>query len=216
MYLGKSIDTALIGVKDKVLGFNSPKRIASTLTLAFKQKKIPVSVTIETFDSFIENEYTVGGLYDSNEDKCYVVLYFSTDEVFYLPYCDWDKFMFSVSQTAQHELIHKYQNQFRQDCLDVEPIDFRSLLQDEIEDEMEYLSDIDEIDAYAHDIVMEILKHYPKENPYYILNTINKRRKIDAYSYYKRTFKKEDWSEIRKLLIKKAYKWIPYVTYTRG
>jgi hypothetical protein len=215
MYLGSVIDAALSSKKGKLLGINSPRYIATVLNQEFKKQAIPIKFKYETFEEYYKNDYSVGGIYDSNNDKCYIVLHFSTSRTFYLAGKDWDKFKFLISQACQHELIHKYQNQFRENTFDYEPIDLRSLHQEDLEDEQDYLSSLDEIDAYAHDIAMEIKYYYPFYNPLYVLTTISKRRKLDSFNYYRNTFKHEEWSYIRKLLLKKTYKWLPYVTYSR-
>lgn len=216
MYLGPKIDEALDKKRDKILGYNTPFYITSVLDRVFKKQDIPVTFKFERFNDYYKNEYGIGGIYDSNNDQGFIVLHFSKHKKFYMSKNKWAKFKFLVSQACQHELIHKSQNQFRQGSLDIEPIDLRSLHRDEIEDEQDYLSYMDEIDAYAHDIAMEICKFYPHSDPYHILRTINRRKKIDSYNYYCDVFKNEDWSHIRKLLLKKTYKWLPHVTYTKG
>lgn len=216
MYLGPVIEETLDWKKEKILGHNTPFYITSVLARAFKKQNIPVTFKYETFEEYSKNEYAIGGLYDSNEDKCYVVLHFSKYKKFYMSRNKWKKFRFLVSQACQHELVHKYQNRFRQKSQDTEPIDLRSLHQDDLGDEQEYLASMDEIDAYAHDIAMEVCNYYPRLDPYNILSTISRRSRIESYNYYCNTFKHEDWSHIRKLLLKKAYKWLPHVIYLRG
>jgi hypothetical protein len=215
MFLGFAIDGALSNIKYSLLGVNTFRRITAVLNCEFKKQNLPITFKYETFKNYDVFDYSVGGIYDSNNDRCYIVLHFSTNKRFYLEEREWDKFKFHISQACQHELIHKYQNQFRENNFEYEPIDLRSLQQGSIDDEQNYLSCLDEIDAYAHDIAMEIKFHYPYFNPYFVLSSISKRRKLDSYNYYRNTFKHEDWSYIRKLLLKKTYKWLPYVTYSK-
>ena len=217
MHLGQLIDNTLISKSNKLLGSNTPFYITSVLDRAFKKHNIPVSFKFESFEDYGLNEFAVGGAYDNTFDKCFVVLHFSKNKKFYMSKHRWEEFKFQISLTCQHELIHKFQNQFREKTTDIEPLDFRSLQKSDDEDEeKDYLASIDEIDAYGHDIAMEIVKRYPYSDPYNILRTINKRTRIDAYNYYSNTFKDDDWLTIRKLLLKKAYKWLPHVTYTKG
>ena len=215
MYLGQTIDEILTKKKERLLGLNTPFYITSVLDRAFKKHGLPITFKLETFSDYRQNDYSVGGIYNGNTDQCLVVLYFSKYKKFYMSKSRWDRFKFVVSQTCQHELVHKIQNQHREDPDEIEPIDLRSLQQEEGEDEKDYLADKDEIDAYAHDIAMEIRKYYPFSDPYHILRTINKRTRLDAYQYYCKTFENDDWLSIRKLLLKKTYKWLPHVTYTR-
>jgi len=215
MYLGQTIDAVLSKNKSHLVGKISPQDIALTLNKSFKRKKIPVAFILETFKEYKPSEYCIGGVFDAEYDECIIVLYFSTRKTFYLTESRWNDFKFLISQAAQHELIHKYQHQFRTFTGYDEVVDLRSLQHNDNQEDGEYLACMDEIDAYAHDIAMEIKYYYPFYDPLYVLNTISKRRKIDSFHYYKNTFENEDWSYIRKLLLKKAYRWLPYVTYTK-
>ena len=114
-----------------------------------------------------------------------------------------------LSQVIQHETIHQLQYQHR-DCHDIAKLDFRDL-RGSLNEEREYLADKDEIDAYGHDIAMEIKYHYPGKDPYNILKNISKVRKLPSYNYYKQTFKTTKWSMVKKRLLKKTYNWIKYV-----
>ena len=115
-----------------------------------------------------------------------------------------------MSQVCQHETIHQLQWQNRESDEQPCTLDFRNLT-GSISEEKEYLSDIDEIDAYGHDIAMEIKYSYPNKDPYEILKTIDSRRKVWSYIYYKKTFKGDDWSNIKNRLLKKTYQWMPHV-----
>ena len=79
----------------------------------------------------------------------------------------------------------------------------------------EYLNkvaELDEIEAYAHDIALEILHHYPTMDPYAVLSSINRRRRLWSWNYYRDAFKySEDWSDVRHRLLKKTYQWLPIV-----
>ena len=122
----------------------------------------------------------------------------------------WPEIKFSISQVCQHEYIHKLQWQNREGIVVEKPLEFRINKTSKYE-EQEYLSDADEIDAYAHDIAMEIKHFYPLSNPYEVLKSINSKRKLPSFSYYKNTFKGCEWSDVKKRLLLKTYKWIPHV-----
>lgn len=214
MQYGQEIDYILSCKKDKLIGLNTPFYITSVLDRAFKKTQLPISFRLEKYSDYGRNEFSIGGVFDSTDNKCYVVLNFPVYKKFNLNERAWKDFKFTISQTCQHELIHLQQNKFREDDDDTEPVDFKKLVQGE-GDDRDYLSEIDEIDAYAHDIAMEIKMYYPFSDPYNILRTINKRDRLYGYSYYCKTFKDDDWTDIRKLLLKKVYKWLPLVTYTK-
>ena len=211
MYLAPVIDNVLESKKSKLIGNSTYFHIAGTLNRAFK-KTVPIKFKYETFLDYSKEDFSISGLYDMEKNVKYVILNFSKDSKhFKISNENWKEFKFAVSQVCQHETIHQDQWQHRQ--LDGEPLalDFRNLSGD-ISEEKEYLAEIDEIDAYGHDIAMEIKYCYPNKNPYDILRTINSRKKLWSYNYYKKIFKGDDWSDIKKRLLKKTFLWLPYVT----
>ena len=118
-----------------------------------------------------------------------VILEFSTES----PYFDWDvdqtrkeRTFFYLSQTVQHELIHKAQNSRRDPNTYFHdlyiPINHRK--KGAAKDAIEYLSMLDEIDSYGHDIAMEIKYHYPKKDPYEVLRNIKSYKLLKSYRYY--------------------------------
>lgn len=210
MYLAGEINEILESKRKKLVGWNGYYEITRALNGAFKQKDL--KFRHESFKDFDKNEYSVSGLYDSFTNTKYVILNFSDKHLsFRLNNTEWEDFKFNLSQVIQHETIHQIQAERRPSDNEPVHLDFRVMSASPDEDK-EYLSDPDEIDAYAHDIAMEIKYFYPKDNPYNILKTIDKRRKLWSYTYYKRTFRKDDWFLIKKNLLKKTYCWLPYVT----
>ena len=212
MYLARTINDVLESKKDNLVGRSSHFYICDVLNRAFKKVE-PFRFKFETYKDYGKNDYSVSGIYDQETDKKYIVLNFSKScKTFTLKPEKWKEFKFSVSQVCQHEAIHQCQWSMVTDpSLKVtsDKLDFRQE-QDEDNDK-EYLADPDEIDAYGHDIAMEIIYYYPRKNPYLVLKDINKYRKIWSYNYYKRVFKDEDWTSVRHRLLKRTYKWIPYV-----
>lgn len=215
MYLAMYINEALETIKTKLVN-RSPAYfvITNILDRAFKEEKIKFKY--ETYNEIDKNMYSVSGLYDMEKDKRYIIFNFSSKGcILEINERNWKDFKFEISQVIQHETIHRDQWSARDfEITEKFTIDFRSLMgqNESREEEMAYLADIDEIDAYAHDIAMEIKHYYPKNNPYNVLKTINSKRKLWSYKYYKNTFRGEEWYQIKKLLLKKTYLWLPYVT----
>ena len=212
MYLAPAIDQVLEDKKSKLLGRLTYYQIAGTLTRGYKKAEIPFKFRFETFDDYGPEDISVSGLYDMVEDIKYVVLNFPKQQKHYsVSNENWRDFKFAVSQVCQHETIHELQWQNRDTGGEPCTLDFRNLT-GSISEDKEYLADIDEIDAYGHDIAMEIKYSYPNKDPYEILKTIDSRRKVWSYIYYKKTFKGDDWSNIKNRLLKKTYQWMPHVT----
>lgn len=211
MYLASTIDRILESKKDKLIGKASYFHICDVLNRAFRKVE-PFKFIHETYHDYDKQDYSVSGLYDMETDKKYVILNFSKfSKSFTVTPKNWESFKFSISQVCQHETIHQCQWSFRDGTdMDKETLEFR-IKEGTPNEEQEYLADMDEIDAYGHDIAMEIKFFYPKKDPYKVLVSIGKHRKIWSYNYYKKTFKNEDWQDIRKKLLKKTYRWLPYV-----
>lgn len=208
MFIAQDIHQTVESCKNKILGFNSYHKITRVLNKAFGKKDLKFK--FETFDDFPNNTYSFSGIYDLYSNTRFINLNVSSKSFdLALSESEWCEFKFLLSQVIQHETIH--QNQWQNRVYEDGPcrLDFRNMYGSRNE-EMEYLSDIDEIDAYAHDIAMEIKFYYKNRDPYECLSVINKLRKVPSYSLYKKTFRGVDWFLIRKQLLLKTYKWMPY------
>lgn len=159
--------------------------------------------------------FSAGGIYNPEYDRVHVI--FNIDKSYKVIPLDhnWAKFKFLFSQTLQHECVHRWQylNRGPKFCYGFEDIDHKFFDNISIEEEREYLSDYDELSAYGHDIAMEIKFCYQGHDPLDILRTIDKRKKLTSYSYYRRTFKKvpAEWVRIKKKLLLKTFHWLPHV-----
>lgn len=128
-----------------------------------------------------------------------------------------ERFMFLISQTLQHELIHL--NQFKnRGCenfythyYNFSKGQSRSSLQ-----KLEYYAMVEEIDAFAHDLAMEICYFYPDLDYKNVLKDINHFDLLDTWKVYRRTFKKARWIHVRNELLRKTYRWLPVVKMQYG
>lgn len=160
---------------------------------------------------------SMSGSYESSRKRrpIDIMLHFSDKiEVYNFTPRRWRNFRFLLSSVLQHELIHQQQYQRRpaevkETCL------YYDVKAGEKSDKeyMDYLAELDEIDAYAHDIAMEIKEYYPTVNPYEVLATIDQRESLWSWFHYRDTFRdSEDWSAVHNRLLKKTYLWLPHVT----
>lgn len=209
MYLAPTLNKVLDDNENLFLGNLTYHTVVRRLSRIFNYPK-DLKFKFETFDDLPSDCFTVSGLYDMFFNKKYVIVNFSNKQnTIWFDKYSVESFFFLVSQTIQHEAIHQHQWANREPEDEVVKLDFR-IINGTLQEEREYLSDIDEIDAYAHDIAMEIKRYYAKRDPYEVLKNISKTRKIESYNYYRRTFSKCDWSKIKKQLYKKIYNWIPH------
>lgn len=113
----------------------------------------------------------------------------------------WSLFINRLADTLAHELIHMRQARCRQ-FIDIE---HRIRHRVELDDDLIYLSDPDEIDAYAHNIATELSEH---KNPISILKNpsrITIDHSVNLWAYIAAFSNNTDNPVIKKLL-KKIYK----------
>ena len=120
-------------------------------------------------------------------------------------------FVFQVSMAVQHELVHRNQiSRYHKAFLRRIPVTYKSSISHERIQNIEYYSEWREIDAYAHDIAMEINYFFPSLDKLWVVRHIDRHsRKLAHYRRYRDTFVGTEWSEVRKLLIKKIVRWLP-------
>ena len=218
MYLAEKIDRRLLALKSKWVGRMRKSTIVRQLQEALKP--FGVIVLWEKNNRLNPHKKWIKGFFvwQRRNQSIEIVLEFNPDS----PYYDWShpearlqRTFFFLSQTLQHELIHKAQNARRDPETYTHeaylPINHRKT--GATKSQIEYLSTFDEMDSYGHDIAMEIKYHYPNLDPYYVLTNIKKYRLLWSYRYYLRTFKGvKNWKPIHDKLLKNVHKWLPYVT----
>lgn len=122
------------------------------------------------------------------------------------------RFLFLLYQTLQHELVHKLQFKNRgNDRFYTHHYYFTPGASKSSPKKMEYLAMVEEIDAYAHDLAVEIKFYYPQDNPEVVLKRINEYPELDTWKMYTKTFKRARWIHVRNELLRKTYKWLPTV-----
>jgi|TARA_R110002153_G_scaffold150018_5_gene301594 hypothetical protein len=182
--------------------------------MAHKQIVEEVRIAIRPFGAKVEanwipeldsNEISLSGMFDSDRIRqpiCVTLLFSSNHEMAYT----WNeksrhRFMFELGQVLQHEMIHKSQNEHRlggETGFKVE--------QDKISQQRTYLSNKDEIGAYAHDIALEIVEHYGGRKRFKTATKLQRKKLVGSYKIYQKAFAGTDWSITKKALYKKIYK----------
>lgn len=120
------------------------------------------------------------------------------------------RFKFRFAQTLHHEMIHAEQWESRAHLLEKKIDIFPSTRLSKHRILMiDYLRDHHEIEAYAHDIAMEINTFYPKVNPATVIKRLERYRKVKTYSYFTAAFKNTEWQKVQKMLLRKIWKWVP-------
>lgn len=114
---------------------------------------------------------------------------------------------FVLFQTLCHELIHKYQYKHRTANAAV----WLLTLDDgaEMDEQQSYLAELDEIDAYAHDIALELAFYHP-DTCWDELRSMSSE-KISSWSLYTEAFEGTSWTEIHNRLLKKVYQHLTHI-----
>jgi hypothetical protein len=198
MYLSSKIFRILDSNKNIFIGKQYTVDLKNNLQRIFKSFNLIVTI----YNTQEDSEYILGASYDNESDEIEMNIFLDKDSVdFSLKEEEWRSFRFKVSQILQHELIHR--EQYRRKVVDNGYI---------FSDERTYLSNPDEIDAYSHDIAMEIVYFYGETQKYEIIRNISEKSEVASYKIYENIFKNSDWELIRRKLIKKTYLWLDYVT----
>ena len=208
MYLSNTINSLIDNNKDKLIRRQWYSDLLCNLKNTFKDLK-DLKFVIEKFDDFDQYMYSFSGLYDMHENKKYIVLNLSRKhKKFEMNSKMFKDFKFLLSQVIQHESIHQTQWSFRSEHKDPVTVDFRDNgMGMSKKEERIYLSDKDEIDAYGHDLLLEIKHYYPRTDPLKVLRYPLKYKKLTSFFIYNKTFKGVDWINIKKRLIRRAYRW---------
>ena len=215
MYLAPRINRRIAAMRDVLRGSVPLETVLDLVQSALKPFGIRVYLMPD--DTLTRPDFTCGGLYDFQKKRqpIDIMLHFHEgNRCFNFTKRNWTKFSFLLSQVVQHELIHKCQYSHRQEIENGGATLYYDIKAGEKSDKehMDYLAELDEIEAYAHDIALEILHHYPTMDPYAVLSSINRRRRLWSWNYYRDAFKySEDWSDVRHRLLKKTYQWLPIV-----
>lgn len=214
MFEAASINKRVGKFQHKLSGHQTPVEIAEIIQQILKPWNVKINVRRSAEVPLAD--MSIGGSYDDSKQRRSIELdlYFAPRQRKYT----WHEYnrqatMFLLRQVLQHELIHQYQMNSRPDDAKGQALYYAVTSRDKTkQEEIDYLSELDEIDAYAHDIAMEIRYHYPDEDPYAVLKNINRRRYLVSWKIYAKAFKGcRDWDVVKHRLLAKIYGWIPYV-----
>jgi hypothetical protein len=214
MELGPQIEQRLLRWKTKLMGRHRHEDLIKMLQSCLSPFGVKVK---KQYDANLDwQSIGVSGLFDSQIQRRNITLFLHFSwgsEWFRISEKNWKELRFQLSQCVQHELIHRRQASYRQHLDNEYALYYDIKTSNSLDKQnMDYLAEFDEIEAYAHDIAMEIREFYPKANPYQILRTINRRKRIWSWTYYQRSFKNsEDWGDVRRRLLKKTYQWLPHI-----
>jgi hypothetical protein len=159
--------------------------------------------------------FTVGGEYVPGQYQMPISIEISYDRErghIYFTKKRKERFIFLINQTVQHELVHKQQFKTSgDDKFYSHHFYFTKGKSFSNPHRLEYLAVVEEIDAYAHDLAMEIRYFYPFDDADEVMLNINNYPLLDTWRMYRRAFKGASWKHVREELLQKTYTWLPQI-----
>jgi len=169
-----------------------------------------IEVTLHPYDDIGINQLTANGFFcswayeeEEETDIELVIVLNNLDRAISINNTDWDFFRHQVTQTLEHEMIHRDQARAR---LGSGYMQAYTQHMDEEQKRIAYLSDPDEIDAYANDVALDMLYLYSYMTAYARMRNYKRIRQDESpiFCEYVDTF---GWnSETVHILVKKALK----------
>lgn len=204
------IEKIILKNKELLIGKHSHDALKTLIENKFRKYRVSVNI-VPVFEDIGLSLMAFGGSYDEDTDTIdidFFVTNTKNDELV-ITESFWSEFKFKFMQLLLHETIHRNQFIAREGIFESK----KYRLHKNPTEDQKYLSDTDEIDAYSHDIALEILNYYKKHKKTDIFSSFYKKRKLESLSIYKKTFKNTNWTKIYRKLVKKSYKWIDYYEF---
>ena len=180
---------------------------------AFQEQFFEFGIDVTTHpygDDIGINQITANGYFSSwdqeegeDTDIELVLVLNSEDRVITINSSDWEFLEHQVTQTLAHEMIHREQAKQR---IGTEYMPAFTNHMDEEQKRIVYLSDPDEIDAYANDVALDLLCHYTYMGAYGRMREYKKIRQDESpiFCEYIDTF---GWNSMTvRVLVKKVLK----------
>lgn len=130
----------------------------------------------------------VGGEYAPDERQCSIQIYTLDFDRHPFTKKTWDKFKYRLIQTLMHEMIHFMQYDRRYDESSNYIVPYKRVGHSRKDAERRYLSEFDEIQAYAHCVYLDFKMKKPKVELGVLLGRCKKQRDSSTLHYFLKTF----------------------------
>lgn len=130
----------------------------------------------------------IGGEYDPDERRVTIQIYTDKFRNFQFTERTWNSFKYRFIQTLQHEMIHFMQYDRRGDEWSNYVLAFKPHHHQKKHNERKYLSEFDEIQAYAHCILLDFKTYKPTLDVGTLLSRCKRKRDSKTLHYFLKTF----------------------------
>jgi hypothetical protein len=135
-----------------------------------------------------ENHVAIGGEYDPDKRQCSLHIYTEKFNAFPFTTSSWISFKMRFMQTLMHEIIHFMQFNRRGDEWSTYVVPYKKVGIAKKDAQREYLSEFDEIQAYAHCVYLDFKMRRPKVDISVLLNRYKTKRDSSTLHYFLKTF----------------------------
>lgn len=136
------------------------------------------------YDTYV----AIGGEYDTEERQVTMQLYTLDFNKHQFTPASWDKFKYRFIQTLLHEMIHFMQYDRRGDQWSNYVLPHKKVGHEKKDKERRYLSEFDEIQAYAHCIYLDFKTYRPHIDIETLLSRAKRRRDSSTLHYFLKAF----------------------------
>ena len=131
---------------------------------------------------------SIAGEYDIEKRQCAIIIYTDHFDTFTFTERTWNNFKFRFITCLQHEIIHYMQYDRRDDQWSHYVVPYKKAHSKRKNDERKYLSEFDEIQAYAHCVLMDFKLRRPHMDVEELLNRCKTHRDSRTLHYFLKTF----------------------------
>ena len=155
----------------------------------FKKWRTKIEWRRETSKAkFYQTHIAVGGEYDPETRQCILIIYTDYFDKFTFTDKSWDRFKFKLLQVEMHELIHFMQYDRRYDEWSKYVVPYKKIGHKKTDAERRYLSEFDEIQAYAHCVLLDYKMFKPKVPVATLMSRSKTYRDSKTLHYILKTF----------------------------
>jgi len=144
----------------------------------------PQKSKAKVYDTYL----ALGGEYSPEDRQCIIQILTQDFKNFKFSEESWDKFKFRFIQTLMHEMIHFMQYDRRDDQWSNYVVPYKRVGHKKKDEERRYLSEFDEIQAYAHCIYLDFKMYRPNVPIEVLLSRCKKKIDSRTLHYVLKTF----------------------------
>jgi hypothetical protein len=135
-----------------------------------------------------DNYVCVGGEYSPEDRQCVIQIHTHYYNDFNFTDVSWKRFKYKVIQVHMHELIHFMQFDRRYDEWSNYVVPYKKVGHAKVDKERKYLSEFDEIQAYAHCVLLDYKVFKPDYTTEQLIKRATKHRDSKTLHYFLKTF----------------------------